>query len=265
MASPRPTPEPATATVDRALLILLELGRAEGALGVSELARRVSLPKASTHRLLSTLAGRGFVERAEGRYRLGFALAGLGAAVVQADGLISAARPVLEASAAELGETFFLVAERGGALVVLDKVEGDGFLRAAPQVGAAVPSHATAVGKLYRAFAPERLVAAPETRFTERTQSGEALAREVERARELGWAANRGEWIEGLSVVAAPVFGGGGGLVGALIAAASAPALERLGERHVVETLCAGAKRVSERLGRAEGTTVADGVAGADG
>lgn len=260
-AAPEPTSpagEPATATVDRALVLLLELGRHGDALGVSELARRLDWPKASIHRLLSTLARRGFVEREQRRYRLGFALAALGAAAGRGDALVAAARPVLEAGAARLGETFFLVGERDGTLRVLDKAEGSGFLRAAPQVGAGVPSHATAAGKLFRAFAPERLLDAPAPRFNPRTLTPRALAREVEAARAAGWARNRDEWIEGLSVLAAPVFGPDAGptgrvLAGVLAAAASTPAFDRLGEGRVAETVSAAAREVSERLGAAPG------------
>ena len=73
-----------------------------------------------------------------------------------------AARPVLESEAAAIGETVFLVAARANKLVVLDKVEGTGFLRAAPQVGSEVPIHATAVGKLFLAFAEGSLSAPQE-------------------------------------------------------------------------------------------------------
>ena len=52
-----------------------------------------------------------------------------------------------ELEAQRLGETVFLTAARAGAVVVLDKAEGTGFLRAAPRIGSTVPLHATAVGK----------------------------------------------------------------------------------------------------------------------
>jgi DNA-binding IclR family transcriptional regulator len=42
-------------------------------------------------------------------------------------------------------------------LTVLDKVEGKGFLRAAPHVGQTIPVEGTAVGRLYLALAPSAL------------------------------------------------------------------------------------------------------------
>ena len=112
--------------------------------------------------MLRSLGRRGLVERDErGRYRAGIGLLALGLGVVDREPIVAAARPVLEDRALALGETFFLVVARAGELVVLDKAEGTGFLRAAPQVGSRVPVHATAAGKLYLAFAPDQVAALP--------------------------------------------------------------------------------------------------------
>ena len=157
---------------------------------------------------------------------------------------------MLEAEAAALGETVFLTAPRGGQIVVLDKAEGTGFLRAAPRVGQTVPLLATAVGRLALAFAPDRfsLGALPPTRFTAETEVELAALRElVARARADGFAINRGEWIEGLSVAAAPVLGAGV-LVAALAAAAPSARLAALGEETVARRLVAAAKTLSAQL-----------------
>jgi DNA-binding IclR family transcriptional regulator len=106
------------------------------------------------------------------------------------------------------------------------------------------------VGKLFLAFAPE-LVAAPEgplERFTEHTAVDPAeLEREIELARERGFAENREEWIPGLAVVAAPVSSAGR-LVGAIAVAAPAPRLEALGRAQVARRTREAAARVAARL-----------------
>ena len=129
--------------------------------------------------------------------------------MLRGDPLVAAARPVLEAEAQALGETVFLTAARAGRIAVLEKAEGRGFLRAAPQVGGTVPVHATAVGKLQLAFAPDEIVIGERASTRSRPRRAprrEALAREVELARRRGFAENRDEWIPGLAVVAAPVL-----------------------------------------------------------
>jgi DNA-binding IclR family transcriptional regulator len=237
-------------TVDKAVDVLLALSRASSAQGVTAVGRSLGLTKSSAHRLLSTLTRRGLVERDEGgRYRPGMTLVALGLGALERDPLWTAARPLVETEAASLAETVFLVAARAGRLVVLDKVEGTGFLRAAPRVGSEVPIHATAVGKLYLALAPERIDRDLDLqRFTPHTlRSRRALASAAREAGERGWAENRDEWIEGLSVVAAPILHRGE-LAGALAAAVPTARMRSLDPRVVAERLCAAATRVGDRL-----------------
>ena len=144
---------------------------------------RARPPKSTTHRLLAALGRRALVERDPGgRYRPGARLLALGLGVLEREPVVAAARPVLEAEAEALGETLFLAAARAGRIVVLDKAEGTGLLRAAPRVGSEVPVHATAIGKLYLAFAPERCRCRRDRSRASRARtqtSRRALAREV--------------------------------------------------------------------------------------
>lgn len=243
-------------SVDRAIDLLFHLHEHAQPRGVSEIARALELPKSTVHRLLQALVRRGLVEQEGGRYAPGARLVALGLGAQERDPVVAAARPVLDEEARALGETVFLMAPRSGGLVVLDKAEGAGFLRAAPRLGEAVPLHATAAGKLALAFAPERfpLAAAGSERFTELTVVvAETLRAEVERARKQGFAENHGEWIEGLSVVAAPVLldvpAAGRRLIAVLAVAAATPRLRELGAARVAKRAVEAARRVQARLG----------------
>jgi DNA-binding IclR family transcriptional regulator len=243
-------------SVDRAIDLLFHLHEQAQPRGVSEIARALELPKSTVHRLLQALVRRGLVEQEGGRYAPGARLVALGLGAQERDPVVGAARPVLDEEARALGETVFLMAPRSAGLVVLDKAEGAGFLRAAPRLGEAVPLHATAAGKLALAFAPERfpLAAAGSERFTELTVvDPETLRAEVERARKQGFAENHGEWIEGLSVVAAPVLldvpAGGRRLIAVLAVAAATPRLRELGAARVARRAVDAARRVQARLG----------------
>lgn len=238
-------------TVDNAVDLLFHLAGEPGSRGVTALSGALGLPKTTTHRLLATLARRGLVERdGRGRYRPGVALVTLGRGVLERDPIVAAARPDLQSEAEELGETVFLTAARAGRILVLDKAEGRGFLRAAPRVGEEVPVHATAVGKLQLAFAPESVAEVPgeRERFTEHTASSDlAIAREVAQAQQQGYASNRGEWVPGLAVVAAPVFAGRR-LAGALALATTVHRMRELGTERVAGRMRAAASRVGARL-----------------
>jgi DNA-binding IclR family transcriptional regulator len=186
----------AAATVDKALDLLFRLHEESSPMGVTALGLALGVPKSSAHRLLASLCRRGLVEQDDrGRYRPGIGLVALGLGALEREPLVAAARPVLEAEALALGETVFLVVARAGRLVVLDKAEGTGFLRAAPRVGSEVPLHATAVGKLFLALDPAAVKRPPgdPERFTEHTLRGLALDRAVALAREgAGRGAGRG-------------------------------------------------------------------------
>lgn len=249
-ASPATPPTDGAGSIDKAIDVLFHLHAHAEPQGVSAMGRALGLPKSSVHRLLRALARRGLVERAEGGlYRMGVGLVALGQAVLDREPVVLAARPVLEANARASGETFFLVAARGGRLAVLDKAEGDGFLRAAPRVGAEVPAYATAAGKLYRAFAPSE-IDWPEAveAFTERTLSGAAaFDRAAAGARRRGYARNQDEWIRGLTVVAAPVRLAGH-LVAAVAMAGATSSMRTLGDERAHELVVAAAGQIESRL-----------------
>jgi DNA-binding IclR family transcriptional regulator len=237
------------ATIDKALDTLFLLGQAGQALRLADIARTLGMPRSSAHRILAPLVGRGLVERdAHGRYQAGLALMTLGLACARREPVAHAAQPVLEAAAAELGETFFLVVARGGRLVVLAKAEGDGFLRAAPRLGASVPVHATAVGKLYLAHAPDRVDVDTLVRYTPATlRSRAALAAAVTEAGTRGYAVNDEEWQPGLSVVAAPVLAAGN-LEGCVALALVAPRFHALGAKAAARRVRHAAEGIALRL-----------------
>jgi DNA-binding IclR family transcriptional regulator len=238
-------------SIEKALDVLFLLHHEGAPHGVSQIGRALGLPKSSVHRLLAALTSRGLVERDErGRYRTGIALVALARGRLLRDPIVSAAHPILVSEAGALGETVFLVAGRAGRLLVLDKVEGTGFLRAAPEVGSAVPLHATAAGKLQLAFGDGEIEwpADPLERFTPQTPVGrDALEQQVARARRQGFAENREEWVPGLAVLAAPVLVGGR-LCGVVCVAASTVRLEALGRDALAARLRAAAVRVADRL-----------------
>jgi len=185
-------------TVDKALRVLEALRQAEAPVSLGALASGLEMPKATLHRLLSSLFRHDLVEQqADGRYGLGVGLMRLGLSAQAFDPFVRAARVELEHEVQRFGETFFLVGARAGRLFVLDKVEGTGLLRAAPSIGVEVPVANTASGRLFLGISPGTLRDTPETRRVPKPA--------IERAVRQGYDLNQGEWIAGLTVVAAPV------------------------------------------------------------
>ena len=244
------------ATVEKALDVLFHLHEAAVPLGLSEIGRALDLPKSSCHRLLASLAKREMVERDEvGHYRPGLALLSLGIGAQAREPVVRAARPILEVEATAFAETVFVVGRRRGRLIVLDKCEGTGFLRAAPGVGDVVPEDVTASGKLYRIF-DEGFAGA---RGVGRDPLVDSVmdAREQEDVRRCGYALNRDAWIDGLSVLAVPIWQAEGKgeqrIVATLALAAASARFDAIGEEAVAERLLAAAGEIGGRLGSSNG------------
>jgi DNA-binding IclR family transcriptional regulator len=238
-------------SITKALDVLFCLGRQGDSVGVSQLALELGIPKASVHRLLQALRHRHVVEKdGEGRYQLGPGLLALGLGLGSQEPLVRLAHPIMQASAATTGETFFLVGERAGDLIVLDKVEGNGLLRVSPQVGARVPAHATAAGRIYLAFAKDR-VHFDEARlesFTLKTPNSPGRLRSsIESARKHGVAYNDEEWMVGLSAIAAPLWLGGR-LLAAVVVACVAPRMKELGVSALTQSVLNASKKINQQL-----------------
>ncbi|HET9947304.1 MAG TPA: IclR family transcriptional regulator [Longimicrobiales bacterium] len=240
---------PHATAVDKALDVLFYLHEEREPRALGEIGRALSLPKSTTHRLLAALRRRALVEKDEGgRYQPGLGVLALAGSLLDRDPLVAAAHPILTQEAARLGETCFLVAARGGRLLVLEKAEGTGVLRVSPPIGSEIPARATAVGKVYLAHAPHLLAPEEATRYTERTiVDAERLAAEIACARARGYALNQEEWIEGLGVVAAPILAGGS-IAGAVCTAMSSNRFEAIDVDAVGRSLIAAAGRIATRM-----------------
>jgi DNA-binding IclR family transcriptional regulator len=238
------------ATVEKAVDVLQFLHDAGSAQGVTAVGRGLGLPKATAHRLLRALGRRGLVEQEEsGRYRPGLGLVALGLGALEREPVVAFGRGILEAEAERIGETIFLAGARAGRVLVLDKCEGSGFLRAAPRVGDEIPAHATAVGKVCLAFASDQVRVGRLDAYTDRTiTDGPALQAALTRVRERGWAENREEWMPGLVGVAAPVMAHG--RLVASLAASGAAARAHAWEADAIRPLCDAAHRIGERIER---------------
>ena len=164
--------------------------------------------------------------------------------------------PVLEALAAEVGETVNLAVLRGTDVVNLEQVRGPATITTVNWVGQPTPLHATASGKvLLAAFAPDDLaafLARPLPRITPRTiAEAPALERELARVREQGYATTTEELEQGLDAVAAPVRDSGGRVVAAISVSGPVYRFDAARMAEVAPAVVAAAADLSRRLGYA--------------
>ncbi|WP_433293596.1 IclR family transcriptional regulator [Actinoplanes sp. CA-030573] len=207
-------------SIERAAAILRLLAGGSGRLALGEIARSLDLAKGTTHGILRTLQHVGFVEqdRVSGRYQLGTALLHLGTAHLDINELRSRSINWADPLAARSGEAVRIGTVLDGQVLVVHHVFRPDDTFQTLDVGALLPLHATALGKVLLAYRAEGAVPPKElVRFTRRTiLSPRALAAELQQVRDTGWALEAEETTPGNASVAAPIRGYGGLVVGAI-------------------------------------------------
>lgn len=215
-------------SIERAASVLRILSAAGAPQRLGAVAETLGLAKSTTHGILRTLVGVGFVDHEpdDGRYRLAPTMAHLAPEAIDVNELRSRAMNWVDALAARTRLCCRLVVlEPGtpaavGHAVIAHEVFGRVDGRQGLDVGALVPLHATAAGKVLLAFHPrgrELLERLPLEPLTFRTRvDRRQLALEVGEVRQAGYAVEVSECRVGAAGVAAPVRSLGGITVGAL-------------------------------------------------
>jgi DNA-binding IclR family transcriptional regulator len=205
-------------SVQRAIDVLDTLAEAGTELGTNEIARRTGVNVSSISRLLSTLTGAGLVQHvpSTGRYRLGIRILQLAGAARASLDIRGLARPFLEELSAITGETCTLSLPGTHDLLTIDFVASPQSVRSVAEVGRNSVAHATAAGKVLLGWGGQ-LPEGDLPVYTDRTITDRAaLAQEIERVRQRGWAQAIGEREEDLNAVAVPVLDSAGALIAVL-------------------------------------------------
>ena len=187
----------------RVLMVLSEFIGAREPLGVSELARRLSMTRNMVHRALVTLHDEGFLFKIHetGRFVLSHNMALMQNATRPTPALKDLARPYLEAIAEEVGETVQLTARSGDFQTVIDGVEGRGHLGLRVKLGRVFPLHLSAGSRAILAALPDDAITdyiARNSPLEAKTESSltteQAIWDEVTRVRERGYSLAFGDF-----------------------------------------------------------------------
>lgn len=240
----------------RALDVLEVLAAHPRGTSLTEIAAQVHLHKSTVHRILHTLARRGYVMQGhDASYRLGLRVVGLGEAVLGGLDIREEARVYLEELLLATNEVVHLVVMEQGEMVYIDKLEGTRTVRTHSVVGMRVPVHCTGVGKAILAHLPEPTVRAilaekGMRRHTAHTiVTVDALLAELSTVRTRGYALDREENEEGICCVAAPVRDHAGRVVAAISVSAPAMRMQSDALQRWIPLTRATAARISARLG----------------
>lgn len=212
----RVTSSEANASVIGKICSLLRAAGAEEPSGASTtaLARAAGIARPTTHRLLSTLAEQGFVDRdaGTGRWSLGPEIYLLGSMAALRYDITDQARKVVQALATDSGESAFLSARRGSETVCLLRVEGSFPLRShVLYEGIRLPLGVASAGLAILAHLPDREVDEYLDGVDLVSEWGEShsaaeIRRRITHTRTTGFAVNPALLVEGSWGLGAAVF-----------------------------------------------------------
>jgi IclR family transcriptional regulator, KDG regulon repressor len=245
---------PGLQTVDRALDILCAFSEKDE-IGISELSRRLKLPKSAVHRVMHTLALRGFIEQGENRrYRLGLRVLELGNVCRLRMELPSVGALIVKELSVQANCNSHLAKMDGMEVVDLVRSEYPAPVRVARMPILRRPVHCTALGKAMLAFGDaahvDVVIRAGLSRLTHRTITQPARFRgELSRIRERGFAIDNEEFYAGTRCVAAPVFDELGQVIAGLSLSALITHITEDRVEHFGSLVIEAARRISVRLG----------------
>ncbi|MHB1653496.1 MAG: IclR family transcriptional regulator [Desulfitobacteriaceae bacterium] len=244
-------------TLERSLDVLEVLAQADEALGVTEIGNRVGLHKSTVHRILQTLAYRGYVEKEKDRdrYHLGIKIVELGIKFFDDLQIRKVAEPFLAQLAKTFDEVVHLVLSDEGEIVYLDKMEGSQVISMRSRVGRRAPMHCTAVGKAILASLSE-----PEVRhilgtkgmpkLTQKTiTTVDELLTEFSEIRRTKVAKDDEENELGIICLGTPVLDYSGKAIGGVSVSGPANRMEEKGLEQISLELRKVGEEISARLG----------------
>jgi DNA-binding IclR family transcriptional regulator len=248
--------------VERALRLLDLVSTSEEGLTLSELARALNMSKGSMHGLLKTLESAGALELTDDRsYVPGPRIYTLAQRYVHHAGLRRFALPAMQRLAEQVGETVFLgrVEPRGVRIIesAMHEHERNGLRISAPR-GTHVHLLAGATGRVLLASWPPaereefvRTCSLPH--FTERSLTDPAtFLAAIEETAHSGIGIERGEYLEGVNAVAAPIHGPGHELVALLWIVGFSSHLNDDALTRAADLLHAESRTISHSLGAAQ-------------
>lgn len=225
--------------LERGLLILEYLARSRRGVTLSQLTRKLQLPRSTGHALLLTYQRCGYVLRDEetGRYCLGFRLHSLANMAIGGNNLRGHCSPFLYRLMQDTGLAVHLAVMEEGEVIVIDKIEPPAAPQVATWVGKRMGLHCTALGKALIAHLPaaeldELIRKQGLIRYNENTiASKRKLKMACEQVQQLGYAVDDEEEEIGIRCIGAPVHNAKGEVIAAISISGTKAQLEDIPAR----------------------------------
>jgi DNA-binding IclR family transcriptional regulator len=213
-------------SIERAFAILEFLDGSRRGWNISELSRKLRIPKSTTHVIVLALEKLGYLtlDPSTRDYSLGLKVYGLGRGLMKSFSLPERALPPMQWLVGVTRCTSQLAVMADDQAIYIQKVEGPGLIQFDSYVGKRTNLHCTGVGKVLLAYASEPkqqriLTRRSFARYTSKTiTSSNLLRKELISVRKRGYALDDEEEELEVRCIAAPVFNQSGEFMAALAA-----------------------------------------------
>lgn len=244
-------------SVLRATAILDLLGQAPDGMHLTEVAKCLSLPKASTYRVLATLASQGYTKKdpENSRYYLGVKILRLQGNIATRSNLVPIAIPHMNRLALKLHETLHLAVLDEDRVVYLESRRPEHSFSSSPTAGRIAPAYCTALGKTLLAYLPpEELDSVlSKVKFEPLTPNtildAEVLREELAHTCRSGYAIDNEEQYIGVRCIACPVRDHRNQVIAALSVSAPPGRLPEDKDEFIIQEIWATCREISEALG----------------
>ena len=243
-------------SVAAAVRVLKCFSEVEPEIGISSLAKRLSLAKSTVHRLAATLTSEGLLEQSPetGRYRLGINLFVMGALVRRRLDVSNMAQPFLNVLRETTGETIHLAVMNDTNILYLYNLESRQAIRMKSYIGTIKPAFCTCEGRAIVAFGGTELMhkvlGSPLLARTPETQTDPAkLVKMFAEIRDHGYAIDDEESEQGMRGIGAPLRDITGQVVAAIGIGGPSQRLTLKKLRGLAPVLLSTAEAISTQLG----------------
>jgi DNA-binding IclR family transcriptional regulator len=248
--------KPYATSIERAFAILEVLDGTGRGWNISEMSRKLRIPKSSAHVIVLTLERLGYIKRDPGsrRYQLGLKICGLGRGLMKNLALPEIALPHMRWLVDQTRLTAHLAILERNQAVYIQKVDGPGVIKFDTYVGKRADLHCTAVGKVLLAyageeFAQEILSVDSFPRYTNVTiTSAASLGKELSIVRKKGYSVDDEEEELGVRCLGTPVLNSSGKSVAALSVTGTISQIRQDGLDSLADIVKEAAARVSGAL-----------------
>ena len=233
----------------RVLEILNLLSKNSQPLRLSDISRELNMPKSTLLPILQTMAQQQYVRKDEAeRYCLGYALLDLGAAAREIYSTSEHIRENLKYLVEKFHETCYYGVLEDGFVRYVEKIDSPQPLRMLTAIGHRLPAYATGIGKALLMDHTQRqlydLYPEPVEMLTEKTITDmQALYKQLQKAKEIGYAWEIEESTQHIRCFAAPVRKNGE-IVGAVSIAIPIFRYQKDQENSIIKALKETAKRI---------------------